>query len=91
MESLIINDPKVNDFTAAKNAAIEAAKTKLNDKEPVLWAWCDTTVDRHNPNAECCGSDKESGWEVYARVRGSVLKVLINEGVYEFFFGPSFA
>jgi len=87
MTRVNIKAEEVGDFAAAKRLAHVVALERLGP-EAILWSWNDTKKDKHSPPVECCGSDCEPAWEVYAVSRGGNLKVTVNGGDYEFIFGP---
>jgi len=87
MDDVEIDDEEIGCFYDAKIAAQKAADEKLG-RGCVLWSWHDGAKGRHCPPVDCCGDEARPAYEIYATSRGGRLKVSVNEGVYEFFFGP---
>ncbi len=79
---LRIDDESV-DFTQAKEAAEQAAKSKTNS--PMLLAWFNSLTGRFSPDVICCGETKPT-WLVYAESRGADLSVSVNNGDFVFVF-----
>jgi len=87
MDSVRVKVGKLRDFRDAQEAAWAVARDKLGPRA-VLWSWHDPNTGRHSPPVECCGDNCDKpAWEAYALTRGGNLKIQIENGGYEFFFG----
>ncbi len=87
MEIIKVDGSNGGDFSTARREAKKAAIEKLGGN-PVLWSWHDSKTGHRSPPVDCCGDDCKPAWEVYAASRGGNLKVEVNDGRYEFYFGP---
>ena len=87
MDVIKLDGSDGGDFSAARREAKKAASEKLGS-DPILWSWHDTKTGQRSPLVDCCGDDCEPAWEVYAASRGGNLKVEVDNGRYEFYFGP---
>jgi hypothetical protein len=87
MQTIDYPGEEIDDFIEARETARRMARDKLG-AEVELWSWYDAATGQHSPSVDCCGADDEPAWEVYARVRGGRLKIVIG-GRYTFYFGPT--
>ena len=89
MNSVNIKIENVRDFQDAQKAAWAVAKETLGP-DAILWSWFDPNTGRHSPPVDCCGDNcKMPAWEMYAVARGGNLKIQVENGGYEFYFGVS--
>ena len=87
METLKISKKGLKDFNTAQSIAWEAASEKLGE-DLILWSWYDAETGNKSPTV-VCDEDDRNAIELYAETRGGKLKVLLEEGRYEFCFGPN--
>jgi len=80
---------EVKDFDYAKEAAWEVARGKIGP-DVTLWAWHDAKTGKHSPPVDCCGDECNPAWVIYAKSRGGNLEVVVDDGRFKFYFGPSF-
>ena len=75
--------PEDVDFTEAEKAARKAARRAKGELS--LVSYYDRARDKMSPesSAMCAG---EKGYQVYAESRGADIRVIINDGRYDFYF-----
>ena len=87
MDSVSIRVENLRDLQDAQKVAWVVAYEKLGPKA-VLWSWYDPITGRHGPRVECCDDTcNKTAWELYAVAHGGNLKIQVESGGYEFFFG----
>jgi hypothetical protein len=82
-EPIHLNLPEGIDFPEAERAARKAAQSVGTDI--ALVSFYDRALNKMAPQSSAlCAGDK--GYKVYAESRGADIRVIINDGQYDFYF-----